>query len=247
MAERIGRHAELFHRSACRSIRIKEPVVFDHFETFVRSQVERLAIGTAVGQTSWFVYDLSPAEYLRTAGRSPKKRMISRSLKADLAKSIRGSTDLTIRRLSELAGDVLHWVTDDHPAYRRALRPRQRDRASRIVRRIFPNPDRATEAGRTKARVRDREMFPVDLLHKLLRHSQAHHRRETIAFGRRADRVMERTWVFAVWRNFVKLVTERRPTRSTPAMKLGITDVRWTWREILARRIFPNREGPVTS
>ena len=173
--------------------------------------------------------------------------MISRSLKADLAKSIRGSTDMTVRRLSALAGDVLHWVTDEQPAYRAALSPRRRDRAVRFVRSVFPNPDRSTEAGRAEARVRDREMLPVDLLHKLLRHSQAHHRRETIAFGRHSDRVMERTWVFAVWRNFVKLVTERRPTRSTPAMKLGLTDRRWTWRDILARRIFPSRGGPVTS
>ena len=247
MAQRIGRHAEQFHRSACRSIRIEEPIAFDHFETFVRSQVERLAIGTAVGQKSWFVYDLSPAEYLRTAGRSPRKQPISRALKTDLAKSVLSSTHLTVRRLSLLAGDLLQWVTDDHPAYRRAFTPRQSDRASRIVRRIFPNPDRSTEAGRAEARVRDREMFPVDLLHKLLRHSQAHHRRETIAFGRDAGRVMERTWVFAVWRNFLKLVTERRPTRSTPAMKLGLTDVRWTWRDILARRIFPSREDPVTN
>ena len=247
MAERIGRHAEQFHRSACRSIRIKEPISFDHFETFVRSQVERLAIGTAVGQKSWFVYDLSPAEYLRTAGRSLKKRPISRQLNRDIDRSVSRATERCVRRLSSLAPDGLHWITDDHPAYRRAFNPRLRDRASRIVRSVFPNPDRSTEEGRIKARTRDREMFPVDLLHKLLRHSQAHHRRETIAFGRHSDRVMERTWVFAVWRNFVKLVTERRPTQSTPAMRLGLTERRWTWPEILARRIFPSREGPVTN
>jgi hypothetical protein len=39
---------------------------------------------------------------------------------------------------------------------------------------------------------RDRALYPVDQLHALIRHSQAHHRRETIAFGRRVNAVLER-------------------------------------------------------
>jgi hypothetical protein len=84
-------------------------------------------------------------------------------------------------------------------------------------------------------------MFAVDLLHRLLRHSQAHHRRETIAFGRNRASVVGRAALFAVWRNMIKLISERRPTRLTPAMRLGLTSRPWTWGEVFAKRLFALR------
>jgi hypothetical protein len=44
----------------------------------------------------------------------------------------------------------------------------------------------------------------VDLLHEIRRNSLAHQRRETIAFGRRLDAVMEQLFLTAMWRNFLK-------------------------------------------
>ena len=85
-------------------------------------------------------------------------------------------------------------------------------------------------------------MFPADALHALLRHTAAHHRRETIAFGRRLNAVMERLFLTAIWRNFVKGRSERRPDPTTPAMRLGLATERWSWRRVLARRLFPKRE-----
>jgi hypothetical protein len=84
-------------------------------------------------------------------------------------------------------------------------------------------------------------MFAVDLLHKLIRHSMAHHRRETIAFGRRLNAQLERGFLLAVWRNLVKARTERRPDPTTPAMFLKLTDEPWSWTRVLARRLFPWR------
>jgi len=84
-------------------------------------------------------------------------------------------------------------------------------------------------------------MFPVDTLHGLLRHSECHHRRETIAFGRRTNAIMERLYLASAWRNFVKGVSERKPDTATPAMKLKLTTEPWTWERVLARRLFPGR------
>jgi hypothetical protein len=86
-------------------------------------------------------------------------------------------------------------------------------------------------------------MFPVDLLHGLLRHSLAHHRRETIAFGRRINALLERLFLAAVWRNFVKKRSERRPELVSPAMQVGLAQELWTWRRVLSRRLFPGRES----
>ena len=71
---------------------------------------------------------------------------------------------------------------------------------------------------------RDRAMFPVDQLHQLLRHSCADHKRETIAFGRRLESIVGRAHLLAVWKNFIKCRSERRPDWTTPAMRLGMTD-----------------------
>ena len=84
-------------------------------------------------------------------------------------------------------------------------------------------------------------MFPVDLLHKILRHSLAHHRRETIAFPRRLNAAMERLSLTAIWRNFVKVRSERRPRSPTPAILLGLTDSRWSWQRVISRRLFFDR------
>jgi len=87
-------------------------------------------------------------------------------------------------------------------------------------------------------------MFPVDLLHALLRHSLAHHRRETIAFGRRLNALLERLFLAAVWRNFVKKRSERRPVPVSPAMQVGLARELWTWRRVFSRRLFPGRHPP---
>ena len=84
-------------------------------------------------------------------------------------------------------------------------------------------------------------MFPVDQFHGLWRHSCADHRRETIAFPRRINAAMERAYLMALWRNFVKWRSERRADRTTPAGRLGLTDEAWHWTRVLARRLFPAR------
>ena len=86
-------------------------------------------------------------------------------------------------------------------------------------------------------------MFPVDQLHQLLRHSCSDHKRETIAFGRRLESILGRAHLMAVWKNFIKARSERKPDRSTPAMKLGLADDRWHFERVLARRLFRHREA----
>jgi hypothetical protein len=87
-------------------------------------------------------------------------------------------------------------------------------------------------------------MFPTDLLHGLIRHTCANHGRETIAFGRRSNAVLERLFLTSVWRNFVKGRSERKPDRTTPAMALGLTTEPWAWSRVLSQRLFAKRVRP---
>ena len=72
------------------------------------------------------------------------------------------------------------------------------------------------------------------------RHSDAGHKRETIAFPKRRQMSIWRMAVFQVWRNYMKWSSERRH-RDTPAMRLGLTDHRLKPQEVLAVRLFPSR------
>ena len=50
---------------------------------------------------------------------------------------------------------------------------------------------------------------------------------------------MERMFLTAIWRNFVKGRSERRPDPNTPAMGLGLAWEPWSWPRVFAKRLFP--------
>jgi len=240
LAARIGRHTLLLQALALGQLTgIDEPIVFDHFETFVFSQDDRLGIGTAVGQRSWFVYVMDPAPHRRAGRRSARRARPRRPLPDPVPGAFVRSTLRVIRLLGSLARGEFELVSDDHPAYSAAVRSLPEGRRPRH--RIYRNPPRGPGSDVALARERDRAMFPADLLHKLWRHTQAHQRRETIAFGRRSNALLERAALMAVWRNFVKGVSERRNDPTTPAMRLGLTEAPLSWRDVFAKRLFPGR------
>jgi hypothetical protein len=240
LAARIGRHSLLLQALALGLLTsIDEPIVFDHFETFVFSQDDRLGIGTAVGQRSWFVYTMDPAPHRRAGRRAAHRSPPRRPLPDQVPGSFVRSTSRTIRLLNSLASGKFELISDDHPAYSSAMR--SLPETARPRHRIYRNPPRGPGSDVNRARERDQAMFSVDLLHKLWRHTQAHQRRETIAFGRRSNAVLEHAALMAVWRNFVKGVSERRNDRTTPAMRLGLTAAPFKWRDVFAKRLFPDR------
>ena len=244
----LGRHALLLLHRALAALegQLDEPVVLDHFETFELTQDLPLGVATAVGAHSWFVYGLEPAPHARTGRRSPaQERRRKRRARRPTRGGYLGSTRRLLDRLLPLCrpGRRLHLIGDDHPAYRAAVA--RHPRSGKILLESHPNPPRGPKGSPRSARAvaRDRAMFPVDLLHGLLRHSLAAHKRETIAFGRRANGILERLFLAAIWRNFVKGVSERKGDPTTPAMRLGLTDRPWSWSRVLGRRLFPDREG----
>jgi hypothetical protein len=240
LAARIGRHGLLLQASFLEKIHaIDEPVVLDHFETFVYSQDDRLGIATTVGQRSWFAYGIQAAPHRRTGKRSARKRSVRRPPPAIAPGSVMRSTLEALDLLVSRAPHGLILVSDDHPAYGAAVARHPGSRS--ILHRAYPNPPRGPGEDRDRARERDRQMGPADVFHKLWRHSQAHHRRETIAFGRRSNAVLERAALMVCWKNLVKGVSERRNERTTPSMRLGLTSRPWSWRDIFARRLFPRR------
>ena len=73
-----------------------------------------------------------------------------------------------------------------------------------------------------------------------LRHAGANHKRETIAFSKRHQGVLERAAWLAVWLNFTKPFSENHGG-GTPAMRLGVSDRPVPIGELLAQRLFAAR------
>jgi len=243
-AERLGRHAILFHaRCSTQLPALAEPVVHDHFEAFIGRQDRALGVGTAVGSTSRYVYDIDPAPH-RGSGRRPDRKpddgttvRVNRSYVESIRRSIRAL-------IPHVSGpDQLVLRVDGRTDYRVALRDETIER--HVVLQAFPNPVRGPKGTprSPEALRRDLAMFPLDQLHQLLRHTCSDHKRETIAFGRRLESIIGRANLMAVWKNFIKARSERAPDRTTPAMRLGLTDRRWRFERILARRLFRSREA----
>lgn len=246
LSARLARQAICLHAWALDSIEgITEPIVFDHFESFVGCQEDALGLATPVGARSWFVYGALPAPHRRAGRRSPAqleklaKRKRSFAPAGQVAQSCRETFDC----LSQMASpaEQLTLITDDHPTYKSVLS--RHPEGERFVHRVYGNPERGPKGSpRTLyAKKRDRAMFAVDLTHGLMRHTLANHKRETLAFGRRTNAIAERAYLFIAWRNFIKWRSERKPDPTTPAMWAGLAKAPWTWQQVYRARLFPGR------
>jgi transposase-like protein len=242
-AERLGRHAILFQARCLTHVSdLNEPIVHDHFESFIQRQDHALGIGTAVGADSWFVYDVDPAPH-RGSGRRPDRSpdaVMKSTASRPYIRSIRRTLRVLIPRISESQPLVLR--VDGRLDYRVALR--EEGLGSQLEMQVYPNPERGPKGSlrSPEAIARDRAMAPVDHLHQMFRHSCADQKRETIAMGRRLESIVGRAHLMAVWKNLIKRRRERGRDRSTPAMRLGLTDTPWRWERVLSRRLFPARE-----
>jgi hypothetical protein len=239
LSRRIGSQCLLVHEEIRKHLPpIREPIVSDHFVTFVGMQENALGVATPVGAESWLVYDLEPAWHRRATAASKNKPRVAPS-PFELEQSVTRMLDTLLERVPE--GEALDLISDDDPNHARAVeRHPSRSRIRHVAHRN-PLERRKGEPRDAATRARDAAMFPVDLLHKLHRNWIADHRRESIAFGRRGEAVLERLSVMAVVRNLIQGVSERRNDFTTPAMRLGVTRRPWTWRDVLSERRFPTR------
>src|SRR5262245_20598322 len=232
-AARLGRHALLWlHQHRPRGA-IAEPVVVDGFESFAYSQYHPLHMNLVVGAHSHYVYAFTYSE-LRRKGRMTARQKVRR---AELEEH-HGRPDpravetgmAAALRLAVPAPQTLVVRSDEHPDYPRAFRRLAgvavvHERTSSLAARTAGNP-----------------LFPVNRLDLLLRHNSANHKRETIAFSKRHQGVVERAAILVLWQNFMKRFAERRGG-GTPAMARAVAARAVPARELLARRLFPERVG----
>jgi transposase-like protein len=231
LTERLGRHCLLFHERMRPRTAPAEPLVLDGFRSFENSQYWPMELNLLVG-ASHYVYGFNDVELRRSGAMRPSQRRKRARLEKRHGRpdpqATRRQVEELLRRIVPPGGSAVI-RSDEHAAYPRAMR-RLRDRT-------FRHETTSSTAPRTA----QNPLFPVNLADLLLRHCGANHKRETIAFSKRRQSALYRAAIWVVWKNYIKSLSENRRD-APPAKALGLIERALTVREVLADRLFPERE-----
>lgn len=226
--QRLGRHCLLYHAQQMERAGPPSEVVIDGLETFELSQYFPFHFNLCVEKGSDFVLGFTDSE-LRRKGRMTERQ---RARRGELERRYgRPDPGAVVTQMAALLEDTVGCSpeitvhSDDHPAYPRSLEVLP----GKVTHRITP--------GRVPRTTRN-PLFPVNLLDLLIRHSQAGHKRETIAFPKQRVSSAVRLAILVVWRNYIKGRREKQRGSPTPAMVRGMADRPLEVAELLSRRLF---------
>ena len=228
---RLGRHALLFMATHRPKGRLEEPLVIDGFESFAYSQYHPLHLNLAIGAGTGFHYGFTHSP-LRRKGRMTSEQRVRREAietthgRPDPKAIERGMAE-TIR-MSAPSPQPLEIRSDEHPAYKRSF---DRLRGYEVDHRETPS---------TAPRTADNDLFLANRREMMLRHNGANHRRETIAFSKRDQGVVDRAAIHLMLANYwAPTSVNHDPT--TPAMKLGLFETPLAPEALLGKRYFVSR------
>ena len=225
---RLARHCCLFQLQMTRDASPPVDTAIDGLVSFEHSQYFPFEHLVMVDRdTSFFVYFTDAP--LRRSGRMTerqkrKREQLEQRLGRPDPKAVEQAVDELLAVGLAGAKKAVVW-SDMHKAYPRAVRKQPTEIDHRRI------SSKALRDSRNP-------LFEINSLDGFVRHSQANHRRETIAFSKRRQGSADRLLVFMAWKNFAKRRWEKR-CRQTPAMLRGIVDRLMSVEEILTERLFP--------
>jgi len=231
LAARLGRQALLLLAQAPRQGPLSEPLVIDGFEGFAYSQYHPLHLHLGVGAQSHYTYALTLSRLRRKGRMRPGQKRRRAAIEARYGRAEPRAIELDMAAAIRIAVPTPQALTirsDDHPAYPRAFRRLQ---GYAIGHEGTPS---------TEARTSDNPLFPVNLMDLQLRHNSANHKRETIAFSKRHQAVLERAALLVAWRNYSKPFSENHGG-GTPAMRAGLAEGPLSLERLFTYRRFPGR------
>ncbi len=228
---RLARHCMLFHQRMMQDCPPFGEIVVDGFESFEFSQYFPIHHHTAVEKdTDFFIY-FTDSELRRKGRMTEAQKRRRHELEMKLGRPDPKAIEKDMRELLEVALsdlDAAVVYSDDHPAYKRAIK----SLCIRIDHRITPG---------SAHRDKNNDLWEANLLDLLIRHCSANHKRETIAWSKRRQASAERLVILLVWRNYMKGRREKERGSPTPAMERGMMDKPLEIEELLSERIFRTR------
>ncbi|MFO7652256.1 MAG: hypothetical protein R6X25_00365, partial [Candidatus Krumholzibacteriia bacterium] len=200
--------------------------------TFEQSQYHPYHLHLVVDRPSAFIPYFTDSEVRRSGRMTPwqkqKRQLIEQLRGRPDPRAIRKDvTELLAYISAEVAEMIVH--SDEHRDYWLAIR----DLPCRI-RHVVTNSK--------VHRDHWNRLYEMNLMDLLIRHAQADHKRQTIAYSKRRNCGVWRLAIFLVWKNYVR--TRRvRDSRQTPGMLVGLCRRQLTVREVVGRRLFAAQIG----
>ena len=236
--ELLGEHCRAFHRRRLELAResggLRGVFQLDELETFEHSRrLAPVSMPVLIERKSYFIVELETAELPCRGRLSEKDREKKREREAEFGVRRSGSRTAVAKCIDVLgehhsaAGSVLV-QTDRKSSYRTILSQRLGSRLEHVqhsstAKRDYGNP-----------------LFPINHTLAMMRDGVSRLVRRTWAASKKRSKLERHAWIWTVWRNYVRGITNDYPTR-TPAMVLGVEAKRWRPSEILAWRILLRR------
>lgn len=230
----IGEHCERFHRwrlgRAGGKLLRSTSFQLDELETFEHSRrLAPVTMPVLIERSSYYLLDLKTAALPARGGlrRADRERKQERERIGGRRRS--GSVEAVERCFGTLAsllsaGHPVRIQTDRKPSYVAILkrcfkRELFHERNPSVARRDYAN-----------------RLFPINHTLAMMRDGISRLVRRTWAASKLKERLERHAWIWAVWRNYVRAVTNKAPDTS-PAMAIGIEDKRWRMTEICAWKV----------
>jgi transposase-like protein len=230
----LGEHCRRFHfwrlARMQRTRGLRGVFQLDELETFEHSRrLAPVTLPVLVERSSYFVLDLASAALPCRGGLSQadRQRKAAREQALGVRRSgSRAAVERCVRTLARFhAGSGMVLVqTDRKSTYpgvlarhfgRRLVHARHSSRS----RRDYGNP-----------------LFPVNHTLAMMRDGISRLVRRTWASSKLRERLERHAWIWAVWRNYVRGITNRA-VETSPAMALGVETRKWRMAQICAWRV----------
>jgi transposase-like protein len=245
---RLSRNCIAALQQLQREVRLGESVAADGFESFTVSQFFPCHINLLAGSQTqlvyWFDYVTLRRKGRMTDEQKEERKKIEKLFKAD-PKGVERSFRRLYDMLSHLICDGLlpsvRLATDEHPAYRRALKKHFSLRALRGMSR-FDNIEVSSKRERNHAN----PLFSVNYVDRQIRKDMAEHVRETVCFGLNVNCALDRMVIYLTYHNLKKPFREVRGDLRTHAEVAGLSErmVRSICYGMLTRRVFLSKIRP---
>ncbi len=240
---RLSRQSLAVHAALRNSIKLKEDLVVDGFESFAVSQFHPDNIHLLAGKESQYLYSFDYAHMNRKGRMTDQQKEKSRDLKGKSmgGVSISRSFSNICKQMDLLMEKRVtgHSVlfTDEKPQYKTVISESEFSRSFSHV-----------TVNSKKMRNLTNDLFSVNYLDREIRKDNANHVRETVQFSRNVNNDLERLAIYRLYHNYMKPYRINLSTGQLHAEVAGVESakIRAELKTFYTRRRFYSRMKGMT-
>ena len=196
---KLSRQSLAIHALLRSSIRLKEDLVADGFESFAVSQYFPDNINLLAGKESQYLYSFDYAHMSRKGRMTEHQKQRNKNMKSktsggvSISRSFGNICKQIDLLLEDRTGEHSYLFTDEKPQYRKVISECG-----------FSHSLTHVTVNSKKARNLTNDLFSVNYLDREIRKDNANHVRETVQFSRNVNNDLERLAIYRLYHNYIK-------------------------------------------